>query len=196
MNQKRFLIWAVSLAAVIILMVIMLTEARAVSITQEDVRAFSGGSPIIIPAAAFTSDGNIPDSSFMYFYGGYIRGAATGYGCVEAPVYFPTPAMVVDLFASVYDNDPVSGLTITLRRVDNFSGTTAILAEASTSTTGASTNILVLNDYTIEFPIINYPQYAYYLTTCLTSANMRLYSVRLYYQAFDTFLPLVLRSFP
>lgn len=196
MIQRRFLTWFVCLLVVILLVVCMLPGAQAAPLPQVDVRAFSGGSPLIVPAAAFTSDGNTPDSTFFWFSGGYMQGTATDFGCVQAPVYFPQPAMMVDLFVSVYDNDPDLGLSVMLERVNNYTGTTSVLAKVSTSTYDASSSIQVLNDDTIDYPMVDYPQYAYYLTTCLRNENMRLYSVRIYYQTFDIFLPLVLMNYP
>ena len=40
--------------------------------------------------------------------------------------------------------------------------------------------VQVISDGTIDFPVVEHPGYSYYLTTCLGSQDIRLYSVRLY----------------
>ncbi|MCL7454855.1 MAG: hypothetical protein M8467_17605 [Anaerolineae bacterium] len=196
MTQQRYRAWAASLLVAVLLMIVVMPAAVAEAPVPADVRAFGGGSPLVVPAAAFSSDGFDPASTFFYFLGGYMRGAATGPGCVQAPVYLPQPAKMADLYASVYDNDPAAGMAVTLWRVNNFTGTTDVLAQAATTGAFASTAIVVLVDYTIDFPNVSYPTSAYYLTTCIPNANLRLYSVRIYYETYEAFLPLVLRNFP
>ena len=65
---------------------------------------------------------------------------------------------------------------------------------ASMSTTSDSTSIQNWPDFSISYPDISYPEYAYYITTCLNSADHRLYSVRIYYHEYWAYLPLVLRE--
>jgi hypothetical protein len=135
---------------------------------------------IVIPAAAFRSDGMTTGSVFFPFSGGYFQGGSENYGCMVAPVYLPDEASVVDVFASVFDNDASRGITVTLRRVDNFAGGTDTMATASTTAAGVFNGLQVISDGTIDFPVVRHPAYSYYLTTCLGSQDIRLYSVRLY----------------
>lgn len=139
----------------------------------------SASSPLVIPAAAFTADGSNPDSMFFPFGGGYFSGDSENYGCMVAPAYLPQGAEIVDLFATVYDDDATYNLLVTLRRVDNFAGGTDTMAEAETS--GEFAGVQVINDFSIVEPIVTYPDYSYYVTTCVLSGSIRLYSVRLYY---------------
>ena len=118
---------------------------------------------------------------FFSFGGGYVQGDAGTYGCVMAPAYLPQGVTVTDMFASVWDAEGAYNIDVNLRRVDNFTGTTATMATASTS--GTFTGVQVVNDASITDPLILYPDYSYYLTACLQSGNTRLYSVRLYYTA-------------
>ncbi|MCO5184938.1 MAG: DUF11 domain-containing protein [Anaerolineae bacterium] len=145
------------------------------------VHSFDGLSPHVIPAAAFVSDGYDPESYFFPFSGGYIEGDATNYGCVVAPVYLPNGVLITDMFVSVYDDDPGRGITVNLRRVNNFSGVTDTMASVSTTVTGTFSGIEVLNDNSIDEPQTVYPDYSYYVTTCVLSSLIRLYSVRLYF---------------
>lgn len=136
-------------------------------------------SPLVIPAAGFTDDGFDPDSVFFSFGSGNFRGNAQAYGCVGAPAYLPAGVTVTDMFVSVYDNDPARNMTVALRRVDNFSGVGSVMASAVTSS--AFAGIQTISDATIDFPLVRYPDYSYYVTTCLGSADIQIYSIRLYY---------------
>ncbi len=173
------------------------TKARAASAIAENPRlhssilSFGGGSPLVVPAAAFASDGFDPDSLFFSFGGGYMTGNAQNYGCVDAPVYLPQSAIVKNMFVSLYDNDASRGMTATFWRVDNFTGSVNQLGSVSTTAGGADAAIQVLNDNTITFPDIRYPDYSYYVTSCLGSSSLRLYSVRFQYAFSEAFLPAV-----
>ena len=137
-------------------------------------------SPLVIPAAGFTDDGANPESMFFPFSGGYFTGDADAYGCMVAPAYLPKGAVLTDMFATVYDDDTTYNISVNLRRVDNFSGGTDTMATASSA--GAFTGVQTIVDSTIEFPTIVYPDYSYYVTTCVLSGSVRVYSVRLYFQ--------------
>lgn len=155
--------------------------------------AFDGVSPYVIPAAAFAADGFDPDSAFFSFGGGYFAGTGAAYGCLTAPVYLPAGVPVQSMFVSVYDNDPGRPVSVALRRVDNFTGSGSTMASVSTTGPAASTSIQVLADATISNPIIRAPDYSYYVTTCLGSSSLRLYSVRLRF-GYDLYLPAIRRK--
>jgi hypothetical protein len=133
-------------------------------------------SPLIIPAADFSSDGQDPDGFFFDFAGGYVNGAGTA--CLKAPVYLPNGATIQGVWASVYDNAP-GEVTVILRRADMNSGATDLMAVLSTDVD--TTTLQQPGTSEISYPVVSYPMYAYYLTTCLNSADHRLYSVRIYY---------------
>ena len=156
-----------------------------------DEPADTGLSLLVIPAAAFSSDGGFPDSFFFDFETGYLRGDT--FACLKAPVYLPQGAFVDSVYASLYDDDEGKDVAVTLRRVDVVTGSMQIMAEAGTTT--ESTSIQQKEDVTISYPGVSYPRYAYFLTTCLGSTDLRLYSVRIYYAAAcRVFLPIVLRN--
>ena len=137
-------------------------------------------SPLVIPAAAFSDDGFWPDSFFFTFGGGYVMGDdGANYGCLKAPAYLPNGVTVTDIYATVYDNDATYEAYVDLWRVDNFSGGTDLMAEPSSS--GTFGDIQVILDSTIDVPLIVYPAYSYYVTTCLQASQTALYSVRIYY---------------
>lgn len=140
----------------------------------------SASSPLVIPAAAFTADGSNPDSMFFPFGGGYFSGDSENYGCMVAPAYLPQGAEITDMYVSVYDDDSAFDISVNLRKVDNFNGGAAV-SMASASTSGQFAGIQTISDYTIVEPVVLYPDYSYYVTTCVLSGSIRLYSVRLYY---------------
>jgi hypothetical protein len=142
-----------------------------------DTVATSYTSPLVIPAAAFTSDGGDPDGFFFSFNDGYINGSGTA--CLKAPAYLPNGATITSVYAFLYDN--ASGnVTVNLRRVNVDTGTSNVMAEPGT--VADSTAIQQRSDTTIAYPEISYPDYAYFVTTCLNYADHRLYSVHINYK--------------
>jgi len=136
-------------------------------------------SPLVIPAAAFGADGGNPDSFFFPFGGGYMQGDSQEYGCLMAPAYLPDGVTVTEMWVTTYDNDPAFDLLVDLRRVDNFVGGT--IAMAGANTLGELDEVQVIADFSINQPLVVYPDYSYYVTTCVLSGSLRIYSVRLYY---------------
>ena len=141
-------------------------------------------SPLVIPAADFTSDGsNQPGDFFFSFPGGYLLGTDTvTTTCLQAPAYLPQGATVTGLFVSVLDNTDTGNIFLNLYRVDNFNAAANVvrMAEVVTSDVGSNPAIVTINDQTIVSPGVLYPNFSYYLGTCL-DANVRLYAARIYY---------------
>ncbi|MBD3389129.1 MAG: hypothetical protein GF414_09585 [Candidatus Altiarchaeales archaeon] len=137
-------------------------------------------SPLIIPAADFRSDGYDPDGIFFFFSGGYAEGEHNN-SCMMAPVYLPDGVTIEEIYATVYDNDSGSDVNVFVKlyRMNNYSGTTDLMAYMET--TSESTNVQIIEDTTIDYPNILYPNYSYYLGACLQSINTRIYSVQIYY---------------
>jgi len=136
-------------------------------------------SPLVIPAAAFSSDGNDPGSMFFTFSGGYLTGNTATDGCVKAAVYVPNGATMTSFYATVYDNDATYPVWVDLWRVNRLTGVTDWIATVETSS--ESTNVRNLGTADIEYPLVDYPDYAYYVTSCLLSSSVRLYAVRIYF---------------
>jgi len=148
-------------------------EGRAGQIEGQDYR-----SPLVIPAADFSSDGFDPDGFRFSFSGGYLAGQSSN-NCLQAPAYLPDDAVVYDFFVTFYDNNDSNNIFLELRRVNNFTGDVSVLASVQSS--GASGTIRSVRDNTIANGTIIYPDYSYYVTTCLPATNLRLYSTRIYY---------------
>lgn len=155
----------------------------------DGLEGFGGSSPLVIPAAAFTSDGNDPDGFYFDFAGGYVNGDGTA--CLKAAAHLPHGATVTSVHASLYDN--ASGnIMVNLRRVDEVSGSSDVMVSFGTAVNG--TSIQQVADESINFPEVSYPGYAYYVTTCLNYAEHRLYAVQIYYDRYLLSLPIVLRN--
>ncbi len=147
------------------------------AVPDESLRAAaSSGSPLVISAADFSSDGGFPDGYFFDFETGYLEGDT--FACLKAPAYLPHGVTVDYVGASLYDN-ATGRVTVNLKRVDVVSG--AVNTMATLGTPWASTDIQSVGDNDIDYEEISYPAYAYFLTICLSSAEHRLYSVRIYY---------------
>jgi hypothetical protein len=151
---------------------------------------FNGGSPHMVSAAAFSSEGTDPDSYRFIFAGGYLTGTSANNGCVKAPVYLPQGRTLSELFVSAYDNDDTYNLFLELRRVNNFTGQSNIIASVSSS--GQFNGIRFLSDSTVNSSRTLYPEYSYYLTTCLNSGQIRLYSARIYMGS-KFYLPMIIK---
>jgi len=137
-------------------------------------------SPLVIPAADFSSDGYAPEGYMFWFSAGALYGENVSGTCLMAPAYLPNGATVTDMFITAYDNDATNNTYVNLWRVDNYAGTSAQVM-ASVATAGVSTYIQTPGTYTITYPDVVYPTYSYFVTTCLSYSELRLYSVRIYY---------------
>jgi hypothetical protein len=150
-------------------------------------------SPLMIPAAAFSSDGYDPASMFFSFWSGYLHGGNIN-TCFKAPAYLPKHAYMADMWTSVYDNDASAKIWIDLYRVDNYTGAVVVLADVSTTAASAVTTIQTPWDWvdsTSMRNFVSYPQYSYYVGACAESSTTRLYSVRIYFNENKMFLPLL-----
>jgi len=185
--SRETMIWAARafVLTVLFLLIVTLIARPLPGWTQSEgavpapgTQAASYGSPLVIPAADFSSDGSDPDGFSFSFSGGYIGGSSS-LPCIKAPAYLPAGATVVSVWASVYDDFAPGAIQLYLRRVNVSSGASNVIASLGTSTD--STDIQQIKDLEVNYATVLYPDYAYYLTTCLTDVAHRLYSVRIYY---------------
>ena len=146
----------------------------------EPLRPEGYSSPLVIPAADFRSDGIDPTYYNFWFATGAAEGVnPTTSGCMMAPAYLPNNATIVDVWASVYDNNGSYNVPLSLRRVENYTG--AVNTIATLTSAGASTTIQSLYATSISNTVVSYPNYSYYATACVRSTETKLYSVRIYY---------------
>lgn len=154
--------------------------SEGVIIEGDQAKNFGGSTPLTIPAAAFATKGNNAESNNFVWWAGFIKGTAITGGCIQAPVYLPPFARVYQVWASVLDNDGSNNASIWLSRSSNLT-TNDATDMATISTSGSSATIQSLSDSTINEPIVILPDNSYFVTTCLASENIKLYSVRIWY---------------
>jgi hypothetical protein len=151
-------------------------------------------SPLIIPAADFSSDGKLPGSALFSFAGGYTAGVGTSKvqsgGCIKAPVYLPRGASITSFTAYVYDIDSTNDLVISLHRIRTMTGLHEVLGQVRDL--GGSSDPHALVNSSIHPDQVD-DLHAYYVTTCLWTNKMRLYGVRIYFFAHHVYLPMVER---
>lgn len=144
-------------------------------------KSFGAGSPLVIPAAAFSTNGNDADSTLYQAFFGFIEGTGVGGGCVQAPAYLPHGARITSMYVSLVDNDSSNNIYVSLYRRANDS-LFDVTSMAYVQSSGASTSVIAPYDASITSPTVDFPRYSYYVTTCLPTASTRLISIRLYYQ--------------
>jgi len=111
--------------------------AQAREAELESAKGFGGTSPLVIPAAAFTTNGNHDDTYFFHPFNGAMRGKSSTDGCVQAPVYLPQRAQIFQIYASILDEDSGADVWVSLMRSDNLAYHDAD-EMASTHTNGSS----------------------------------------------------------
>ena len=141
------------------------------------VNATCNASPLVVPAAAFSGDGDAEGSYYFLFSEGYIYGNSQNYGCVKAPVYPPHGATVTSVWATVRDNNASDNIELRLRRVNILTGVMDTMATLTTS--GASTNIQQISDTSVSEGVIDNTLYFYYLVDCLWE-NQYLWGARIH----------------
>jgi uncharacterized repeat protein (TIGR01451 family) len=166
------------------------SRSRALTLTTPQ---FGSPSRLHIPAAAFVQDGINPDSYQFVFNlggppfsggGGYLRGNALAYGCLQAPAYLPDEVFIASLSAYVYDNDNARDLVIHLRRVHNTTGVAETIASLATPP-GAASGIQLVSTSSVTQRVVEHPEYSYYVFTCLPSQDLALFAVNINYDNVD-----------
>lgn len=148
--------------------------------TVEGGKAFPASSPLVIPAAAFSTKGNDASSHEMVWWEGYVRGTSSLGGCVQAPVYLPRFARITNFWISYIDEDASNDFSVWFTRTSNFTPNEAD-DMASVTTSGTSESVRTLSDPSISHRIVIQPDYSYFVSVCLPTASTKLYSARIYY---------------
>ncbi len=156
------------------------SASEGVPFEGEQAKNFGGSSPLVIPAAAFSTKGNNAGSHNFIWFAGFVKGTALSGGCIQAPVYLPRWARVYQMWTSFIDADGSNDAIVTLtRRAHADLGDIDQMGWLTTS--GSDTGITSFSDVSITEPLVMLHDYSYYVTTCLASENLKLYSVRLYF---------------
>ncbi|MBN1669148.1 MAG: hypothetical protein JW862_18785 [Anaerolineales bacterium] len=140
------------------------------------------GTPLVVPAAEFGSNGFFPESVQFVFTTGTWQGTdSVGDGCLMAPAYLPNGVTVTGLQVTFVDDDATNSIVFDLYRINSGSGLVEKMATLDSSAFPASPDFVVHATTTISSPVISYPNYAYYLSTCLPSLETRLAGMQVYY---------------
>ncbi|MBN1640597.1 MAG: hypothetical protein JXA09_05115 [Anaerolineae bacterium] len=149
-----------------------------------------GTSYLVLPAAAFSSDGVDPDGFFFSFGGGYLVGTAESGACLAAPVRLPAGTTVVSLEVFLLDSNNSNQEWFDLYRVELATGSTATLATVS-SPIGTTGSVVKLVDDTVAHPEVS-DAYAYYVATC-ARPSIYVHGVRIGHFS-GAYLPSVMRD--
>ena len=132
--------------------------------------------PLVIPPV-MNNDG-MANNYFFHFASGTLQGRP-GVACMMAPLYVPNGVTIYRFRANIVDNSTADDFSLWLYRVNNYDGSTNVMA--TISTTGLhDTTIWNLVDYTIDYATVDCPSYSYYVCTCMYDGHM-LYNARVYY---------------
>jgi hypothetical protein len=131
----------------------------------------------VIGAADFINDGIAPDGFFFSFWDGSLL-ADSPSTCMAAPVNPPDASSIYQFWATVYDNDTNNDIWLSLLRMDNYSNSVDEMASLSS---GDSVNLQQLSDSSIDFPLVAYPDYSYFIGTCTHGSTIKLISARVWW---------------
>jgi hypothetical protein len=171
-------------------------DPGAAEIEAEDEIGVRGyGSPLVIPAADFRSQGdNVEDYNFYPSDGSLYEDGGTTV-CMQAPVYLPDGATVTGFYGYLYDNTASASVDLTLYRVRNQYGTQDEMAYVSTDGLAEIDSILYREDTSINEPLVS-DLYSYFIYTCFESdggSDIRIYAARIFFTE-ELFLPLILMN--
>lgn len=142
----------------------------------------SWGSPLVISAADFRTNGNDREA-FYFSANGYLTGEGSTVVMI-APVYLPDGATVSTFAANVYDNSTSCSypeVTLWLNRVGAGTGT-GMETMASATTSGAQTSMRTITDSSISYPVVDTLRYTYYAAVMMCSSAHELHSVVIDYE--------------
>jgi hypothetical protein len=144
----------------------------------------------VLPPAAFSSDGDIPNGFFISANQGYLVGRVDFGACLVAPVQFPDGVTISSFEVRLNDNNTNSYEWFSLYRTDLETGTATEIATVN-SPSGVTWGLVALVDDTISNPVVS-DMYAYSLHTC-ARPFIYVYSVRIGYGS-TVYMPAVTNS--
>lgn len=136
---------------------------------------------LFVPAADFRTDGLYPEAQ-TYSLAGNWKGDGLGGVYLVAPVWLPDEAEVVSVWLLAVDDDDAcasSDIKLWMSRVDNYSGVVDGMATVSTSGSSASMQMRVEDNP--ANPIIEYPDYSYWLAARVCSLDHELYGAMIFF---------------
>lgn len=151
-----------------------------------------GGSPFMIPAAAFRPDSNNRQWGFGFTYAFLYPAGVSGY-CGIAPVYLPDGARVTRFTGYLYDNDGQNSVNVYLYAKPLGSEASSTSMSLLTTSTN-STEIQTQSNWSITQPVIDNSRYVYHIGVCMwgTSDVLRFYAAKIDFQM-RSYLPAIRR---
>lgn len=146
------------------------------------------GSPLVVPAAAFRSDGTNPEQLRYAANLGFLQGQDVEGAFAVAPIYIPDGATISAIQASVFDGFDGPGscdgasnknVAVWVERVNNTTGEESQMVFFNT--TGINPNIQHLLDTSINFPTVEYPEYAYFAVVKVCSSAHTFIALQIFY---------------
>jgi hypothetical protein len=145
----------------------------------------------VLPAAAFSSDGDIPTGFHINANNGYFVGLIEQGACLVAPVHLPDGVTISSFEVRLKDANQNMYEWFSLHRTDLETGTATEIATVF-SPLGQTWGLATLVDDTISKPIVS-DMYAYSVQTC-SRLSIYVYSVRIGYSS-RVYMPEVTNSF-
>lgn len=169
-------------------------ESSAARMTEGEFKAMAEslgkayGAPLVVPAAAFRSDGINPDQLRYQGNLGILQGQDAENAYAVAPIYLPEGVTVTSVQASIFDGFLEGGAcdgvgkedaAAWIFRVVNSTGETQQMAFFTTS--GSSASIQHLMETSIDYPVTAYPEYAYYAVVRLCHSAQAFHALQVFY---------------
>jgi hypothetical protein len=131
---------------------------------------------LVFSPSEFSNDGNTPNNFFLSFWDGQLQGSIQT-PCFAVPVNAPNGHSIYQFWATVYDNTS-GNVWMNLYRANNYTGVVDVMAILSS---GDSVNLQQLSDASIDFPLVTYPDYSYFIGTCIQGADIYIKSARVWF---------------
>jgi len=135
---------------------------------------------VVIPAADFSNDGLRPTNVFFSFS----EGAWNGYDtvtCMMAPAYLPHGVTIAEFWGTFNDTDATKRGEMRLYRKYNYSLAASEQMASVDSGTAYAGGYSNPGDTTIASPVVDSPNYSYFVGGCLEANTIEFVSVRIYY---------------
>lgn len=193
LKRKQTLGTILGIATAVLVTAILNPSWASASRNEATLYANATMNVFVLPSAAFSSDGYSPDSFFFSFGGGYLTGDEQAYGCIKAPLYLPDGVLLRELWTTMYDNTDSQSLIVNIRRVNHYTGFSQTIGNASSNGYSSSSTLIYPSDLDLAYNLVDNRNFSYYVTTCMLSPDLRLYSVRIYH-SIPVFMPLISRE--
>lgn len=166
---------------------VALTKGEAEAMAVDLSRTYS--TVLLVPAAAFRSDGINPDQLRFGASGGILQGQNSENAFAVAPIYLPDGATISTIMASVFDGLDISGVgceeasqqdvSVWVFRIKNSTADPSQMAFFAT--TGLDEDIQHFLETSVDYPTIEYPEYAYYAVVRLCHSAHAFYNLQIWY---------------